>query len=322
MARSGLAVLLACAVLILATANAAPWKPKKVKCHNKKEYPTCIHSMYCPASCPRSCRMDCQLCRPVCSCDKGGSVCQDPRFVGGDGITFYFHGRKDRDFCLLSDSNLHINGHFIGKRGPNMTRDFTWVQSIAVLFDDHRLYVGAQKTATWDDAVDRLAVTFDDEPIYLPTEEGARWQSSVVPVVSIVRSSGTNAVTVDVEGMFKITANVVPITEEESRVHRYGVTADDCFAHLDLGFKFYSLTNDVHGVLGQTYREGYVSRVKISSNMPIMGGEDKFSTSDLHAADCKVARFGRGDAGIALVTDPADVKCSSGITGRGIVCKK
>ncbi|KAK4340211.1 hypothetical protein RND71_041673 [Anisodus tanguticus] len=46
-------------------------------------------------------------------CDKPGAVCQDPRFIGADGITFYFHG-KDKDFCLVSDSNLHINGHFIG----------------------------------------------------------------------------------------------------------------------------------------------------------------------------------------------------------------
>lgn len=80
-------------------------------------------------------------------CDKPGAVCEDPRFIGGDGVTFYFHGQKERDFCLVSDTNLHINGHFIGKRGDGMKRDFTWVQSIGVLFDDHKLFVGAKKVS-------------------------------------------------------------------------------------------------------------------------------------------------------------------------------
>ncbi|KAH7671408.1 Root cap protein [Dioscorea alata] len=274
----------------------------------------------CPAACPRSCVADCELCRAVCSNDKGGAVCQDPRFIGGDGITFYFHGRRDKDFCLLSDSNLHINAHFIGRRNPEMKRDFTWVQSILVLFEDHQLYIGAQKTSTWDDAEDRLAISFDGEPVVLPREEDAKWQTSAL---SIVRSSSTNAITVEAEGKFKITASVVPVTEEESRVHNYGVTADDCFAHLELGFKFYSLTSHVHGVLGQTYREGYVSRVKMSSDMPIMSGEHKFLASGLYATDCAVARFVRGPpAGTALGSELADITCSSGVSGRGIVCKK
>jgi hypothetical protein len=89
-----------------------------------------------------------------------GAVCEDPRFIGGDGNTFYFHGRRDRDFCLLSDANLHINGHFIGSHVPGLTRDPTWVQAIAVQFSGrHRLYVGARRTAVWDDAADHLSTS-------------------------------------------------------------------------------------------------------------------------------------------------------------------
>ncbi|KAF3793172.1 hypothetical protein EJ110_NYTH10290 [Nymphaea thermarum] len=86
-------------------------------------------------------------------CDKPGAVCQDPRFIGGDAITFYFHGKKDSDFCLLSDSNLHINAHFIGKRGQGMKRDFIWVQSIVLLHgsQSHQLYIGATKASSWVD---------------------------------------------------------------------------------------------------------------------------------------------------------------------------
>jgi hypothetical protein len=49
-------------------------------------------------------------------------------------------------------------------------------------------------------------------------------------------------------------ANVVPIIAEDLRVHGYGIADDDSLAHLDLGFKFYDLINDIHGMLGQSYR--------------------------------------------------------------------
>ncbi|KAL5226880.1 hypothetical protein ABZP36_015145 [Zizania latifolia] len=76
-----------------------------------------------------------------------GVSCGDPRFTGGDGNNFYFHGKKDQDFCIVSDADLHINAHFIGKRNPTMSRDFTWIQALGIRFADHRLYMGAKRTA-------------------------------------------------------------------------------------------------------------------------------------------------------------------------------
>ncbi|XP_068661744.1 uncharacterized protein [Aristolochia californica] len=295
--------------------------PKKAKCTIKK-YKHCYNLEHsCPKSCPGYCEVDCVSCKPVCSCDKPGAVCQDPRFIGGDGITFYFHGNKDRDFCLLSDANLHINAHFIGKRNPEMRRDFTWVESIGILFDNHKIFVGAEKTTNWDDMVDRLSLAFDGEPVALPMGEDASWQSNTLPSVSFTRSRATNGVVVEVEGRFKIEASVVPITEEESRVHGYGITDEDCMAHLEVGFKFYSLTEDVDGVLGQTYAKNYVTKVKMSAAMPVMGGNEKYSTTGLFSADCAASRFGLGDA-LAQVTEHAGLDCTSGLSGSGIVCKK
>ncbi|XVF45083.1 hypothetical protein PTKIN_Ptkin02bG0177200 [Pterospermum kingtungense] len=255
----------------------------------------------------------------MAECDRPGAVCQDPRFIGGDGTTLYFHGKKDQDFCLVSDSNLHINGHFIGKRNENMKRDFTWVQSIAILFDKHQLFLGALKTSTWDDSIDRLSLSFDGEPVTLPKTEGVKWQSAYVPAVSITRASDINNVIV--EGNFKITAKVVPITEEDLRIHNYGITNEDCFAHLDLGFKFYSLSNEVSGVLGQTYKPGYVSRLNIGAKMPIMGGDRDFHTLSLFSPDCAVARFTGNNESSESWEMPA-LSCGSGIDGRGVVCKR
>ncbi|XP_055960213.1 uncharacterized protein LOC126660480 [Mercurialis annua] len=299
--------------------------PKTATCKNSY-YPHCYNTKHvCPSSCPGGCEVDCVTCKPVCKCDRPGAVCQDPRFIGGDGLTFYFHGKKDRDFCLVSNSNLHINAHFIGKRNKKMARDFTWVQSIAILFDNHQIFLGALKTSTWDESVDRLSLSFDGEPLTLLENEGSTWQSSNAPGVLITRSANTNNVIIEVEGNFKITAKVVPITEQDSRVHNYGITKDDCFAHLDLGFKFYSLSDQVNGVLGQTYGPGYVSRVKIGAKMPVMGGNKEFQTSSLVAPDCAVARFagvnGNADEFMQSLELPS-LSCASGIDGHGVVCKR
>ncbi|CAI9093546.1 OLC1v1029067C1 [Oldenlandia corymbosa var. corymbosa] len=192
-----------------------------------------------------------------------GAVCQDPRFVGADGLTFYFHGKKDRDFCIVSDSNLHINAHFIGKRNGNMTTDFTWVQSL-----DNNLAI------------------------------------------------------IEVEGNFQIKATVVPITEKESRIHQYGITDEDCFAHLDMSFKFYSLSGAVNGVLGQTYANNYVSRVKMGVNMPVLGGNKEFASSNIFSTDCAVARFMGTSSASADNFEYENLNCASRLDGSGVVCKK
>ncbi|KAM6558217.1 hypothetical protein CsatA_027456 [Cannabis sativa] len=297
---------------------------KRARCRNKN-YPQCYNTEHvCPNSCPSGCEVECVTCKPICKCDQPGAVCQDPRFIGGDGITFYFHGKKDHDFCLLSDSNLHINAHFIGKHNLNMKRDFTWVQSIGILFGKHQLFIGALKTYTWDDSVDRLFISFDGEPITLSESKGARWQSSNVPSISVVRDDDTNNVIVGFERIFRITAKVVPITEEDSRIHNYGITKDDTFAHLDLGFKFLSLSSKVTGVLGQTYRPNYKSLVNVGAKMPIMGGDKEFKTSNLFATDCVVARFkgiNSKEENILEDLDLPSLSYGSGIDG-GVVCKK
>jgi hypothetical protein len=252
-------------------------------------------------------------------------ACGDPRFIGGDGNAFYFHGRKDADFCVLSDRDLHINAHFIGKRGSDMSRDFTWIQAIAVLFDGHSLYVGAEKTAKWEDTIDRLELTLDGEPVHLPEDQmDATWTSRLVPALSVTRTKAANGVLVVLDGRFSVRANAVPITEEDSRVHRYGKTADDSLAHLELAFKFDALTEDVHGVVGQTYRSDYVNRFDVKASMPTMGGKDSFTTSSLLAADCAVSRFGvsRSNVDAAVMSEIAGVTCASGMGGQGVVCKK
>jgi hypothetical protein len=125
--------------------------------------------------------------------------------------------------------------------------------------------------------------------------------SKVLTGLSVERTDTMNSVVVVLAGVFKISASAVPITEEESKIHSYGRTTKDSLVHLDLGFKFYSLTDVVHGVLGQTYRPDYVNKMNITTKMPIMGGAPKYLSSGLFTTDCAVSRF-HGSNGASHVT--------------------
>ena len=137
----------------------------------------------------------------------------------------------------------------------------------------------------------------------------------------MTRSLDTNSVVIEVEGNFKIKATVVPITEKDSKIHNYGITQENCFAHLDLGFKFYSLSGDVNGVLGQTYGSTYVSKVKMGVIMPVLGGDKEFASSALFSTDCQVSKFS-GHFNSSEGSEYGSLNCASGMHGHGVVCKR
>ncbi|WVZ85520.1 hypothetical protein U9M48_032439 [Paspalum notatum var. saurae] len=308
--------------------------PTYVSCYNNTHgqqgsNPTCsVLARQCPRGCPDTCYVHCPSCKLVCLCELTGSECYDPRFVGGDGNKFLFHGRRDADFCLVSDAGLHINAHFIGKRGG--ARDFTWVQALGIRFGGHRLYLGVRRTAAWDAAVDRLAITFDGAPVALDAAAGASWSPAWAPALSVFRTGPANGVVVRLDGRFRIVADAVPVTEEDSRAHGYGLRPEDgSLAHLNVAFRFYAISADVHGVLGQTYRPDYVSAagLDVGARVPVMGGAARYRVSDIFATDCEVGRFAGDDAlagpgGMDIVDAPAEALCGTGKASAGLVCKK
>ncbi|XP_042381787.1 uncharacterized protein LOC121974689 [Zingiber officinale] len=271
----------------------------------------------CPAQCPqrkprrnrrvKGCFADCSSrCETTCrrrlpNCRGYGSVCYDPRFVGGDGQMFYFHGAKGGNFSLVSDEQFQINAHFIGWRPEGRSRDFTWVQSLAVIFDSHVLVVAAKPVAKWDDRLDALAVLWDGEEVDLPADGDAEWRRAlpesngeeideIIEVgqreVVVERTADRNSAKVTVSGLVEMDVKVVPITAEEDRAHNYLLPPGDAFAHLEMQFQFKRLTEKVEGVLGQTYRPGYVSPVKKGVAMPMMGGEDKYQLPSFLSTTC------------------------------------
>nr|XP_011461704.1 PREDICTED: uncharacterized protein LOC101295702 isoform X2 [Fragaria vesca subsp. vesca] len=245
----------------------------------------------CFVNCGSKCEVTCKFRRA--NCNGYGSLCYDPRFVGGDGVMFYFHGAKGGNFAIVSDDNLQINAHFIGTRPLGRTRDFTWVQALSIMFDNHNLVIAAKRVSKWDDKVDALIVRWDGESVSIPTDGEAEWRTNgdEERQVIVERTDDTNSVRVTVAGLLEMDIKIRPIGEEENKVHKYQIPADDTFAHLETQFRFSNLSELVEGVLGKTYRPGYVSPVKVGVPMPMMGGEDKYRTPSLSSPLCKVCRF-------------------------------
>jgi hypothetical protein len=258
----------------------------KVFIHKKKKKKNYIVSQLTSSSCHWAGRR--------ANCNGYGSLCYDPRFVGGDGVMFYFHGAKGGNFAIVSDDNLQVNAHFIGSRPQGRTRDFTWVQALAIMFDTHTIVIAAKRVSKWDDNVDALTVSWDGEAVDIAIDGEAEWRTNgETREVIVERTDDANNIRVTIARLVEIDIRVRPIGEKENWVHKYQLPADDAFAHLETQFRFSNLTDLVEGVLGKTYRPDYVSPVKIGVPMPMMGGEDKYHTSSLYSPLCKACRFRR-----------------------------
>lgn len=277
----------------------------------------------CFTDCSAKCETTCKNRRP--NCHGFGAICYDPRFVGGDGVMFYFHGKNNKDFSMVSDKNLQINAHFIGHKPQGRSREYTWIQSLGIMFGTHTFTVGAKKVAKWDDNVDQFEFAFDSQNFSLPKGPLSVWNAPSSDLV-IERTAETNSVTVSIPRALELAISVVPITEKDNRAHNYQIPPGDCFAHLEVQFKFFDLSTAVEGVLGQTYRPDFKNPAKVGVPMPIMGGEDRFGTSSLLSADCNACIFKHNSSALAeskLLKTPTSLDCTSKSgKGNGIICRR
>lgn len=260
------------------------------------------------------------------NCNGRGSACLDPRFVGADGIVFYFHGRRNEHFTLVSDTNLQINAHFIGLRPEGRTRDYTWIQALGILFDSHKLTIEATPTEIWDDEIDHLKFSYNGKELVIPQGYLSTWEREENKVrIRIERTSSKNTVVVNVPEVVEISVNVVPVTKEDSKIHNYQIPDNHCFAHLEVQFKFYGLSSKVEGVLGRTYQPDFQNPAKLGVAMSVVGGEDRYKTTSLLSSNCGVCLFAPGEASEKKNSFmDFDMMDCVGLanTGNGIVCRR
>ncbi|GFY91815.1 late embryogenesis abundant (LEA) protein-like protein [Actinidia rufa] len=315
-------------------------KPETITCYNRGS--KCfLKKVYCPIECPnvqpkepnaKGCFLDCYSpkCETVCrnrkpNCDGPGAACYDPRFIGGDGIVFYFHGKSNEHFSLISDANLQINARFIGLRPPGRPRDYTWIQALGLMFSSHKFSLEATKTEKWDNEIDHLQFSYNGEALIVPRGLYSTWNSPNNELI-VERASSKNSVTVTVPELVEIRATVVPVSEQENKIHNYQIPSNDSFAHLEVQFRFIGLSSVVEGVLGRTYRPDFKNPAKPGVAMAVVGGDDKYRTSSLLSTDCTYCVFSpeknaAREGSMALEYGTLD--CTRGIGGgNGIVCRK
>ncbi|KAG2677917.1 hypothetical protein I3760_12G118700 [Carya illinoinensis] len=313
----------------------------EIKTCTSKSSPCRFKKMICPAQCPSSspkdpkakvCYINCNspVCKAECknrkpNCNAPGAGCYDPRFIGGDGIVFYFHGKSNQHFSLVTDRNLQINARFVGLRPAGRTRDYTWIQALGVLFDSNTFSLEATRAATWDDKIDHLRFSYNGKELMIPEDHLSVWQSPEEDI-RVERTSKTNSVIVTLPEVAEISVNVVPVTKEDNRIHNYQIPSDDCFAHLEVQFRFYGLSSKVEGVVGRTYQPDFENPAKPGVAMPVVGGEDKYRTTSLLSADCSSCAFSPSEVSEqkdSVVTEYGMLDCTGGASGgNGIVCRK
>ncbi|MBA0849434.1 hypothetical protein Goshw_016035 [Gossypium schwendimanii] len=168
-----------------------------------------------------------------------------------------------------------------------------------ILFNSHFISLEATKAATWNSEVDHLKFSYN-------------WKELVVPE-GHSRDYGE-------------CSSSEAVTKEDDRVHHYKVPFDDCFAHLEVQFRFFSLSSNVDGVLGRTYRPDFENPAKPGVVMPAAGGEDKYKTTSLLSLDCSTCLFSPETGSNQETTSQSEIltlDCTRGAsTGYGIVCKK
>lgn len=146
--------------------------------------------------------------------------------------------------------------------------------------------------------------------------------------IKIERTSDINSVLVTLQDIAEMWVNVVPVTKEDDIIHKYGRPENDCFAHLEVQFRFLKLSSNVEGVLGRTYREDFKNPAKLGVAMPVVGGEDKYRTASLLETSCNACVYNSGGSGSLdkiepLLLNQNIVACTGGSSsGVGIFCRK
>ena len=250
---------------------------------------------------------------------KRASTCNDPHFVGAKGTHFDFNGLPGDDYCLFTDSSVHINMHMIGyfderTVGASVLANGkavrTWIGNLGIMWksggESHSLVLSARKGPQVERGSGFLASAELDR-VALPalqvgeTRTLAGGAKLTFDEISSTGIFPLDVYTVTVPGLFTISVSL--------RVaHPLLRTPTDAMTHINVVFTEMHPTAKVHGVMGQTFRDdrssrtmdfkvlGTLLRRAVAADGPsgkgfLDGNTEDYKTSGVAAADCRFSAF-------------------------------
>lgn len=239
----------------------------------------------------------------------------DPHYTGADNSRFDFTGLPSKTYCMLSDSHLHINvfhGGRFGQWGTNPHKPLTWIRQIALLWGHHVIYLAAREGSDWKYGNGYLKeITVDGTQVALekPGDYSSFFDHQMkIKWVSGKKPSGDDEVDVyeiEIEGVIKM----VLVLRPEIALLR---TKDDGVVHFSIEIPKVSVSANVHGILGQTFRPDHQDRLYKQKlvrsdllKMDVVPGDNgegfldgdvtDYETKDIFKPNCAFNRFARTD---------------------------
>ena len=264
-------------------------------------------------------KSNCQVPSPPPKKKKGkkGSVSGDPHFVGAHGTHYDFNGLPGKDYCLFSDSSVHMNMHMIGYgindskiEGDKAVR--TWINKLGIMWKvggkSHSLLLSAREGPQTKRGSGFLAAAELDR-VALPALKEGETHNLIGGGNLTFHHVGSwghhnepwEAYLITLPGLFTIQ---LALRVEDRRWR----TRSNAWTHFDVSLSQVHPSGNVHGVLGQTFRNDRGSRsmdYKALTSLlrhPVSadgaadsgfldGSTADYETSHVLAADCRFSAF-------------------------------
>jgi hypothetical protein len=175
-----------------------------------------------------------------------------------------FLGEPDNNYCILSDSHLHINAYYGGrfdKWGSNTRKPLTWIRQLGIMWGHHSILLMARNGPEWrygQGYMQRMEV--DGEEIMLSqagdTTVFAGGKIRLSWLEAKARSGNDEVDVYEVKVADVLTVRVT-LRPEVANLR----TAVDGVVHMSIDLPHVVLSSNVHGVMGQTFRADHLSRL-------------------------------------------------------------